>query len=440
MLVGASFVYFSWTGGNPANSSANTSSVSSLAETTTTYSQSASQPALTENESSSTTGSGSVGSGAEILGTTMDPSLAGYSIRNEFQAEGLTWLFYTNGTDLIYQSQNNGTWSTPSYLRPQTEGYHFALWYDAASNVLYYASVDAQNFPVNASSGAESGGCAGSGTSVASVNGSLSEQCLASGFWYRWGTPEANGTISWLIPEGFVQTGIDAANPYIYGNGSQIWVSLLTGGGSNVEVWHNDGTSWNRVLDMSTTLGTITVLTPLRDGLAMVYFNGYYNFIGGNRLGVVNVITTTDGGETWSNPVTTSFSYVSASVLAIGDTVYLVGVDGSAQVRFWSYGLGNSTMSEEVPIASNATSAFITSNGSSGFVLVYTNGQSIFSMTSLDQGRDWESPQLVSSSSGAVIAPLVVPYEFQDSQLPICWTTPSAQQGAYDVACTIIPA
>jgi hypothetical protein len=379
------------------------------------------------------------GSTVDIVGSSLDASLAGYPSRNEFQANGLTWLFYTNGSDMLYQSDDNGTWSSPSYLRPQTAGYHFSVWYDSESNILYYASVNAQNFPVNSTADGGSGDCQEPVTTTLATI-ATSEQCLASGFWYRWGTPESNGTISWLISEGFVQTGTYAANPDIYGNGTQKWVSLLTNGGYSVDVWKNNGTAWSRVLEIPTTLGTITVLTPLRSGLAVVYFDGYYNFNEGNRYGAVSIITTTDGGVSWSQPVTTSYAYVSASVLAVGNTVYLTGVDNSSAVRFWSYSLGSSSLSGELQIASNATASFISSDGTSKLVLFYTDGQSVFSTESSSWGSSWGPQDLVASSSGTIVAPLLVPYTFSGSELPICWTSTGSQPEDCDVACTTVPA
>ncbi|MDA4115293.1 MAG: hypothetical protein OK442_01905, partial [Thaumarchaeota archaeon] len=121
-----------------------------------------------------------VGKTFDIDPTTVAESANGYPTtwdqqRKTCYSDGLYWLFYSDGTDLVYVSSADGvSWSAPRVVRPSVAGLQDSIWCDSSDHVYYaYADADA----------------------------------LADGFLYRYGALGANGTVTWLVPEGSQATG-----------------------------------------------------------------------------------------------------------------------------------------------------------------------------------------------------------------------------------------
>ena len=211
--------------------------------------------------------SAQIANATPVGNTKLGFPLNGMQQRKVFSADGLTWIFYSDGKDMLYQTSRDGNiWSNPVNVTAQPKGFHFSIWYDPYSNTVYYVNTDGFN----------------------------------CGFWYRWGNPDSNGQITWSINDGFVPTGPFGTNPYIYAKGNDLWVSLQTGGGTDIEVWKFNDTSWARKTVIPTMVGSVSILLPVSSGIALVYGVGNY------RLGYQNVTTTVDDGKTWSAPVSTS--------------------------------------------------------------------------------------------------------------------------------------
>jgi hypothetical protein len=90
-----------------------------------------------------------------------------------FYAQGLYWVFYSNGTRYVYRTSPDGfSWGSAVSIRPQIwSGGGFSVWYDKPSNAIYYAvATNAQNFS------------------------------------YRYGTLTSSGTINWSASEALVTT------------------------------------------------------------------------------------------------------------------------------------------------------------------------------------------------------------------------------------------
>jgi len=109
---------------------------------------------------------------AAIVGTSAaaahDPILEP-SQRATFAAAGRRWVFYTDGTNLVFRSSTDGVaWSADTTVRACVKGDRFAIHFDGTYVHYAYAS------PVAGASG---------------------------GIWYRRGAPQSNGTITWSAVE-----------------------------------------------------------------------------------------------------------------------------------------------------------------------------------------------------------------------------------------------
>ena len=99
-------------------------------------------PAPNSNQSASL-GSVNVKNATRVGRTDRGFPLDGEQQRKVFAADGLTWIFYSDGKNLIYQTSGNGSsWSDPINVTAQPKGFHFSIWYDPASNSVFYVNVD----------------------------------------------------------------------------------------------------------------------------------------------------------------------------------------------------------------------------------------------------------------------------------------------------------
>ena len=247
------------------------------------------------------------------------------------------------------------------------------------------------------------------------------------GFWYRWGNPDSNGRITWGIKESFVPTGPLGTNPYIYAKGNDVWVSLQTSSGADIEVWKFNDSSWARKLVIPTMLGSVSILLPLSSGIALVYGVGNY------RPSYQNVTTSVDDGKTWSAPVSTPDQYITQSAVSVADTVYFVGVDKSLDLRFVSYTLGDTSFHNDGTVATGIYRGVISTNGASELAVVYADNSSIYYRSlSLPVGN-WSSERLLLTSPSPLpmhppqsspylnCDPLMIPYLSLNNRLPVVW-------------------
>ena len=354
-------------------------------------------PAPNSNQSTSL-GSVNVKNATRVGRTDRGFPLDGEQQRKVFAAHGLTWIFYSDGKNLIYQTSENGSsWGDPINVTAQPKGFHFSIWYDPASNAVFYVNVDG----------------------------------YSCGFWFRWGTPDSNRRVAWGIKESFVPTdGQFDTNPYVYARGkNDVWVSLTSNGGSDIEVWRNNDSGWTRKLIIPTRLGSFSILLPLSSGIALVYG------VGGYRLSNQNVTTTVDGGETWSAPVSTSERYFTQSAVSVANSVYIVGLDESLKLRFSSYTVGDSSFRNERVVATAVYRGAISTNGASELEIVYADNYSIYYQSlSLSTGT-WSSQKLLVTSPSPLpihpsqapylittnCNPLMIPYLIPSNELPVIW-------------------
>lgn len=108
--------------------------------------------------------------------TNDDGTSYGY-MRKGFYAAGLFWAFYSNGTNAGWEfTANPAVWAGAfTSIGPCTRGYYFSIWFDEATGFVHYVRHD------------------------------------YGGTWdlyYRRGTPENDGSITWSAAEQTVDAGI----------------------------------------------------------------------------------------------------------------------------------------------------------------------------------------------------------------------------------------
>lgn len=117
-------------------------------------------------------------SSGDNYGANTNPVLVGQSSsphatmsswgRKVFWAQGYYWVFYTNGTDPMYKTSENGIlWGNSTYIGTgNPDGKDWDVYYNNSTNVLYYCAATSSN--------------------------SLE---------YRWGNIESTPSIKWSIPQ-----------------------------------------------------------------------------------------------------------------------------------------------------------------------------------------------------------------------------------------------
>ena len=154
--------------------------------------------------------------------TEIDPSLVGTSTstsatwypfqRKSFYANGRFWVFYSDGTNMVYRTSTDGsTWSSATTVRACTYGYKFSIWFDGT--YLHYAYGS------------------------------------SSAIYYRRGTPNSDGTITWSAAEQTVSTTYNSARyPMIsVDSNGYVFVGYSDYDGTNrypyvIKSGNNDGT------------------------------------------------------------------------------------------------------------------------------------------------------------------------------------------------------
>ena len=228
-----------------------------------------------------------------------------------FKMAGLVWVFYSNGTYFGYKTSKDNFGAFTS-LFSCSAGFWVCMLYDPVNNIIYYVRQAA--------------------TSSRTV-------------YYRWGTPNSDGTITWSIAESSLTVSTILASPLTSGC-SRLYLSKDASGNLYLTMNYLDYTSdlgsqyWIRVFKYSA--GTWTELT----GAQVSY--GSYIPCGGvipltgsklalihgtvNGLTVLKVRTSGDSGSTWSADISSvGKPYLqNGSWTSLGVAVYVVGSKNSS--------------------------------------------------------------------------------------------------------------
>ena len=316
----------------------------------------------------------SFGAAVPILGVA-----SSYNTQNKVvYALGLWWVFYSDGTNIVYRTSADGSvWSSATTVTSSadsTKGYDFSIW--TSGTTIYYA-LDAYG--------------------------------QSASFFWRYGTLQSAGTISWTISETSVSTSntVYSYSSIVTDSGGNVWVALNTNDGTNthLEVWRYSSSTWSKVDDLSPLSSDETpILVPLTTGVALIYGEG-------SVTAPVKVITSATGSS-WSAPISPTSDYMlfSSSATSISNSVYFAGLaSGSAGVttgtiNFWSFASGAGSTSPETQLQATTSgwSVSISDEPSKTLIVFYGSGVNVYSTSSVNFGTSWTSAQTISSTETSV--------------------------------------
>ena len=219
--------------------------------------------------------------------------------RKSFYANGRFWVFYSDGVDMVYSTSTDGlTWTSATVVRTSTAnvaGYEFSVWFDGT--YLHYA---------------------------------FASMTVSGQFYYRRGTPNADGTVTWSAVEQTITTDLEAAYPfvcvdssgyawiaYIKTDGYAQYSTMVTKSGNNDGTWGTTPTGFPYEFSVDADASSRMSIIPLTGG-KMLAIHG--------KQGVTVKAKRWDGSAWGSQQATVSaiwdgFAY---SAVAEGDDVHLV--------------------------------------------------------------------------------------------------------------------
>ena len=246
--------------------------------------------------------------------------------RKVFYTEGLWWVFWANPTDgyIAYStSSNTSTWASPTTVS-SSGGYGPSFW--VWGSTIYYVT------PCDVSS------------------------CYS--FYWRYGTLNSNGTITWAISETSVGTSYiadgdaDSSGPVIAYDGTNLWVTLAetsTSGGGHYyyEVFKYSSGTWTKVIPAvldAYSLFFAGAIVPVTSGVVFAYLDP--------SNGTISFEYSSNGGSTWTCCTLASDYIISSSqeisVTALGNNVYVAYRGSNDYIDFLSYTYGGAVTSPTV--------------------------------------------------------------------------------------------
>jgi hypothetical protein len=266
--------------------------------------------------------------GGVTVGTTTTSGATFHAFQRKcFYANGRFWVFYSDGTNMVYRTSTDGsTWTDAITIRSSIYGSNISLWFDGTYVHYAYASV--------------------------------------SSIYYRRGTPNSNGTITWSADEQAVSTTYNQATyPMVsVDSNGYVWIGYTDYDGTSrypyvIKSGNNDGT-WGSTPSgfpyrLSTTASDywrVSVI-PLTSGkmLAVYAYNG------------VTVKAKRWDGSAWGSEVaTTSPIYWGEfhSEVAQGDDVHLVFLISPVfDILYVKYTYSTNSFGTETTLQASATAA-----------------------------------------------------------------------------------
>jgi len=230
--------------------------------------------------------------------STVGTSTSGYATqyschRKSFYANGLFWVFYSDGTNMVYRTSTDSiTWTGATTVRSATHGYKFSIWFD--DTYLHYAYAN--------------------GDSI----------------YYRRGTPNANGTVTWSADEQTVSTTYNLVfYPFMFSVDSNgyVWIGYrdmtpseyypyVIKSGNNNGTWGTTPIGFPYQLSTTSSINWRGSVVPLTSGKMLVLYA---------RDGATIKAQCWNGSAWGTEVATTSAIYIGYyhSAIAQGDDVHL---------------------------------------------------------------------------------------------------------------------
>jgi hypothetical protein len=262
---------------------------------------------------------------------TIDPSIVGSSTttyatlypyqRKTFYAQGRRWVFYSDGSNIVYRTSTDGlTWTSAVTVRSGGFGNGFSIWFDGT--YLHYAWA------------------------------------WASSLYYRRGMPNSDGSITWSAPEQTIPfTSVAYPSIAVDSNGYAwiCYVDFSNGCPYVIKSGNNDGT-WGTTppqfpYQLATgDYGWQAVVVPLVGGKMFI---GY-----GYRGSTFKAKTWT--GSTWNTEVQTSSAIQSGQyigAIAENDEVHVVFLKATSyDIIYANYSYVSNSFVSEITLKATASS------------------------------------------------------------------------------------
>jgi len=260
------------------------------------------------------------------VGTSTASSATYYpSQRKSFYANGRFWVFYFDGTNMVYRTSTDGsTWTSATTVKAVTAGNQFSIWFDGTYLHYVYA--------------------------------------YASSLYYRRGTPNSNGSITWSATEQTVSTTYNYALYPVISTDSNgyVWIGYYEYTGTFyypyiIKSGNNDGT-WGSTpsgfpYQLSSTNAIWNVIpVPLTSGKMLVIY----------ARTSASLTMQAWNGSAWGSAVTTVSTnqyYYSFSAVAQGDNAHIVFLKATTyDIVYTKYTYSTNSLSTETTLVSGATS------------------------------------------------------------------------------------
>jgi hypothetical protein len=279
---------------------------------------------------------------SSLVGTVTSPYATQASFqRKAFYANGLFWVFYDNYPTgyFVYRTSSDGvTWSDPTNVRAGEYGPHMSIFFDGT--YVHYAYTT-----------------------------------YGSALYYRRGTPNSDGTITWSAAEQVVDTNSNlASNPHIsVDTNGYVWIGYREGNTGVRTPWviksgNNDGT-WGTTppgfpYQLSTTQTSYWTAVPvtLTDGKMLIVYAMHEDAAWGYQVRM-----RAWNGSAWLTEVLTTsgiFHSMHHSETAQGDDVHIAFLKYTVtdmSIIHVKYTYSSNSLGSEVSLQDTITSGLLAS-------------------------------------------------------------------------------
>jgi membrane protease YdiL (CAAX protease family)/PKD repeat protein len=261
-----------------------------------------------------------VGNPSSIIGDGVTYSISECQQRKSFYANGRFWVFWYDGSNMVYSTSADGsTWSDKTVVRSAGGGEEFSIWFDGTYVHYAYANW--------------------------------------SPIYYRRGTPNADGTITWSADEQTVTTTYNSAY-YVHvsvDSNGYAWVGYTDDGtfpfvirsGNNDGTWGTTPEGFPYQLTETEGFYGVSVL-PLTGNKMLAIYVCYEQTVKARRW----------DGSSWGAEVeTASLASLESdySAVAQGDDVHVVFSENTNNdIVYTKYDYATNSFGEEVVLYDNA--------------------------------------------------------------------------------------
>ena len=279
------------------------------------------------------------GGGPSTVATSTSNAAARYSYQDKsFYADGLFWVFYSDGTNLAYSTSSTGTsWTVgaSSPIRACTAGNDFSIWFDGT--YVYYA---------------------------------YTANSVDTAMYYRVGTPTSSGSITWIAAE---QTAIAAvssvtySNPYVsVDSAGHAWISYdyyttsitpyvtesaSTASGAGGGTWGTTPSGFPHQLSSTAESGWMSATIPLTSGNMLVIYAGNGVYLYADEW----------SGTSWGTPITSAYEVANSEffgAVANGNNVNIAYTTSAYAIQYMQYIYSSNSFSAGATLESGASANY----------------------------------------------------------------------------------